>query len=101
MSVQRPDDRETLLAMSAYLVFLMPLIFIPDSRFAMFHANQGLLLLGVALFCHLLWLVPRFGWLLVFLSWPLLVALAIRGIIAAARGECKPLPGVGKLELLK
>ncbi len=56
------------LAVLAYIFFLIPLIAAPNSKFARFHANQGLLLFillvivvfGVTVLQIALWLVAKF-----------------------------------------
>lgn len=48
----------------AYFLFFIPLIFAKESKFARFHANQGLLILIVSILCGLLNLVPIVGMLL-------------------------------------
>ena len=69
----------------AILAYFGPLVLVPilaarESRFARYHANQGLVLLIVGI---------------VFL------VLAVIGIINASKGEMKPLPGIGGISVLK
>jgi uncharacterized membrane protein len=89
------------------LLFLVPLLAAKESKFAMYHCNQGLVLTITA---FALWIVnmilgmilvfiPFVGWFLmavlhlgVFIS---ILALAIMGIINAVNGVCKPLPLIG------
>lgn len=94
----------------AYLswLVLVPILAAPNSRFARFHANQGLLLaifeVGVGLVFGILSIIPFIGLLfLVLLSLIQICCLvmAIMGIINAANGECKELPLIGKIQLLK
>jgi uncharacterized membrane protein len=86
----------------AYILFIIPLLAAKDSRFAMYHANQGLSLFVVAVASHvILAFVPFFGALLSGLASLGILALMIIGIIGASRGEMKPLPLVGGLSLLK
>jgi len=111
------------LAILGYIFFVIPLVAAPHSRFARFHANQGLLLfilwfialvlavvMGVAwnvLAPHLetVWLVwAFFGCALHLIPLVLMIAaaaLTIVGIVNAANGERKGLPVVGHLTLLK
>lgn len=99
-------------------LFLIPLFAAPDSKFAKYHANQGLLVTIVSV---ILWFVQ---WLLVSLiiganpfsavfgigrffitiiriiTWGIPTVLALIGIIGANKGECKPLPFIGNFHLL-
>ena len=111
------------LAILSYICFLIPLIAAPNSKFARFHANQGLLtfillvvvsmvvvvlyglrfLLGAVL-ANMKLLDYFFGcglWVLqlgMLVGWMVLV---IQGIINAANGERKELPVVGHVKLIK
>jgi uncharacterized membrane protein len=106
-------------------LFIVPLLIAPASRFARYHANQGLLLfiLGTAfLFASanlmllngtLFSLMAAIG--MGVLAWMgacvtyfasvfliiLIIALSISGIVHAANGEIKPLPFIGRVQLLK
>lgn len=119
------ENRAT--ACLAYIIFLLPLVFAPKSKFARYHANQGLLLtccwavwflfvIGIAVINEL---VTTYGsrvsaiatpvsWLAFCGCTPLAVLMAMGlvvlvgiGIIAAANNEMKPLPVIGKLVLIK
>jgi uncharacterized membrane protein len=87
------------------ILFLVPLLAAPDSKFAKFHANQGLNLfigeciLGIAWWV-LVW-IPVIGWLAGFAAWVILVTLSIMGIINAANGKMQKLPLVGDIQLIK
>jgi uncharacterized membrane protein len=111
------------MAVLGYVFFLVPLVAAPNSNFARYHANQGLLLfillmlvcVAVALLQGALWLT---GWALasiqvlraffscafwvlqpaLLLAW---LALMVTGIINAANGLKKPLPVVGQWTLIK
>lgn len=98
----------------AYLLFFLPLIACPDSRYGRFHANQGLLLLilsvggGIVLFVlsTLLTLLSPFvglslSTLLYTLFYILILALAIIGLLAGINGKAKELPVIGKFRLLR
>lgn len=100
-------------AVLAYLgiLFLVPLLAAPNSRFARFHTNQGIVLF-LATLVITAGSIPLF-----FLSWlPILgcltavapfVAMAgafvlmILGIINAATGKCEPLPLIGGIQILR
>lgn len=119
-----PDvQRHKGIAILAYVFFVIPLVLAPNSKFARFHANQGLLV-------FILWCVAVIGTVVITVGWgmighlmdnvpilsfffgcfahiiPLLlmvgvIALTIMGIIHAANGEQKELPLLGHLSLIK
>jgi uncharacterized membrane protein len=99
-------DEEKLWAASAYVIFFLPLLTVPKSSYAKFHANQGftLFLLGAALFVvgSIVTLIS-FGLLspLVMIAWLLVFVLAVMGAIAAFNGEKKRLPVIGNKTFLK
>ncbi len=95
------------MAALAYIIFFIPMITNKDSKFAMYHANQGLVLLltviglnivtgflgGILFFFggFFLWMVPGIVGLV----------FAVLGIMAALNGEMKPLPVVGSISIIK
>ena len=96
-----------IMAVLAYIgiLFLVPLLAAKDSKFARFHANQGLvlfladILVGIASGI-LLW-IPVIGWLIsVLLSIALLVFM-ILGIVNAAQGKAKELPLIGSIKIIQ
>lgn len=95
-------EHNKLMGILAYCGFLVviPLAMARSSRFAMFHANQGLLLLLAWIACWLLWQIPLIGWLALFGNLFLLLLMVV-GIITAARGTMKPLPVIGGITLVK
>ena len=101
----------------AILAYFGPLVFIPmfaakESKFARFHANQGLILFLVcvawsiaysilsAVIIAISWRLYFIVSIIGFLSLIFLV-LAVIGIINAANGRAKELPIIGKFKLLK
>ena len=107
-------EKNKFMAILAYfgILVLIPIFAAKDSKFARFHANQGLVLciaavlysvaysilssLIVAISWRLYWLVSIVGLLgLIFLVWFVL------GIINAAGGRAKELPFIGHFRLLK
>ncbi len=95
------------------LLVLIPLLAAKNSRFARFHANQGLveLITGVAsviaqsILSAILGFIPYIGGVLAgligFALSAAMLALKIIGIINAAQGKAKELPVIGKFRLLK
>jgi uncharacterized membrane protein len=112
-----PDDAEKnkIFGIIAYLfiLWLVPLFAVKDSPFAKYHANQGLTLfiLEVAVWIVLDGLGLALGFVipsgfgiigLLFVLIKLAVfALAVIGIVNAARGKCVPLPLIGGIKLIK
>lgn len=107
-----------------YLGFLviLPILLAKESAYAKFHANQGLVLfiveVGIRIIGNILMIplglltvIPGGGWLFGVLSVVLSVSIevleiatfifAIMGIIHAVKGEAKPLPIIGKYQILK
>lgn len=87
------------------ILFLVPLLAAPKSRFARFHANQGLVLflaeiiLGVV--AGVLGFIPIVGWIVRSVVSVVGLILMILGIVNAASGKAKELPVIGKFKLLK
>lgn len=90
-------------------LFLVPLLACPNSKFARYHTNQGLVLfllefaLGVV--TGILGIIPIagliIGGLLSAVGGIFTLVLMIMGIINAAQGQAKKLPLIGKITLLK
>lgn len=91
------------LSILAYIgiLFLIPLLAAPNSKFARFHANQGLVLFLAELISSVLCAVPVIGWISGGILSVITLVLSILGIIAAAKGEMKELPIIGKYKILK
>lgn len=88
------------LAYFSWLV-LIPIFAAPNSKFARFHANQGLIIAIAELCLWVIGLIPVLGWIVKWLGGIILVIFSILGIIAAAKGEAKTLPLIGKFVILK
>ena len=106
--------KNKVLALFAYIgiLFLIPLLAAPNSKFARFHTNQGLVLFitgviwGVisGIVNLIVGGVPVLGSLFSILSALVSLALfilAILGIITACTGKAKELPLVGTFKILK
>ncbi len=98
-------EKNKVMAIMAYIIWLVPYLAAKDSKFAMYHAKQGLVLFlaGVALYIGywLLWrILPWSMWGFISLISTVfslgILALAIIGIINASQGEAKELPIIGK-----
>ncbi|MBI4100953.1 hypothetical protein HY441_00580 [Candidatus Microgenomates bacterium] len=104
---QSDVEKNKVYAVLAYLgiLVLVPLLTAKDSRFAKYHANQGLVLFIADI---VVWLAY---WVLLFVSpffvfffwivWLGILVLHIIGIVNAAQGQMKPLPIVGGIQLVK
>lgn len=95
------------------LLVLIPIFAAKDSKFARFHANQGLVLMiaevvywiAVAIVTAIFmainwWLGSIFSTIFAAGQYSVPV-LAILGIVAAAQGQYKALPIIGKISILK
>lgn len=102
-----PDAQDVkenkVMAILAYVLFFLPLIICPKSQFARFHANQGLLLFITSFVIGLAAkIVPWVGSLIIGpLGGLACLALFLFGVVAAARGELKPLPLIGEIKLIQ
>ncbi len=101
----------------AILAYFGPLVLIPifaakDSKFARYHANQGLVLLLAAIVYGIVYnilsaIILAISWRLYFvvsiigLVSIVITVLAIIGIINAATGKAKELPLIGTFKILK
>ena len=95
-------NKNKLMAVLAYIgpLVLVPLVAARDSKFAKFHANQGLVLFLLALVCWLLRDVKIIGWIFSVCG-VVVFLLAVVGIIYACQGKAKELPVVGNWKLIK
>ena len=88
----------------------MPIFAARESRFARYHANQGLVLFfaeviyGIA-YGAVSWLLLSISWRLYFITSIIgivgivFLVLAVIGIINADKGEMKPLPVIGGISI--
>ena len=87
---------------------LIPILAAKDSKYARFHANQGLILLLVSVVVGIvigvLGAIPFIGWIFGIaggLIEILTIVLMVLGIINAANGKAKELPLIGNITILK
>ena len=85
------------------LLFLVPYLVKPKDKFAVFHANQGLLLLIATVVINAIGsIIPVIGWFIILpLGGIFTLVLFILGVISALKGEEKRLPLIGNFDLLK
>jgi len=99
---QTDIDNNKTMAGLAYLIFFLPLLVCPQSKYARFHANQALLLFIVAIAGNIiLGIIPIIGWILMPLFALAIFILAIMGLINGFSGKAKRLPVFGKFDILK
>ena len=94
-------EKNKVMAVLAYIIFLIPLLAAKDSPFAKFHTNQGLVLFLVAIISSVVAVIPIIGWIVTSLMSIVITILAIIGIINAIGGKAKELPVIGKFKILK
>lgn len=103
-----PADIEAnkVLSLFSYLgiLFLIPLLAAKDSRYARFHANQGIVLfiagIVVSVVGALLNLIPIFGTIIATIAGILLFVFKVLGIVNAVTGKAKELPLIGQIKIL-
>ena len=104
-NIYTPEDIEMnkTIAGLSYLLFFLPLIVCPNSKFARFHANQGLILLIAGIVGNLiLGMIPIVGWLVLMPIFSIcLLVLGVMGLINGLNGKAVPLPLIGKFTILK
>ena len=90
------------MALLAYLgfLFLIPLLAAPNSKFARYHANQGLVLFILEAITSVISFIP-FGWIISGILGIFGLVLTIIGIVNAANGQAKQLPLIGGITILK
>ncbi len=94
------------------LLVLVPIFAAKNSKFARFHANQGLVLLiveaivltVVGIVFGILGNIRFIGWIFRLINWLIncvVIVPNILGIVNAARGRAKELPIIGSFRILK
>ncbi len=98
-----PEDIEKnkVMAVLAYIIFLIPLLAAKDSKFARFHTNQGLVLFIGAVIASVVAAIPVIGWIVAPILSLAITVLAILGIVNVLNGRAKELPVIGKFKILK
>ena len=84
-----------------WILFLVPLFAAKDDAFARFHANQGLLLFLVSIVFGIIAIIPFVGAIISAIGGIVTFIFMILGIINALKGEMKPLPFIGGIEIIK
>ena len=106
-------EKNRVLGGLGYLIFFLPFITCPDSRFGKFCANQGLLLwiAGIVVwivFGLLEWIlgwIPFIGWLVFIVHGLVNIAVAVIALyytyLAAAKGDAREIPFIGQYQIIK
>ncbi len=86
------------------ILFLVPMLALPNNRFARFHANQGLVLFISWFVISVLQIMLGFVPIIKYFAWILWFGpfiLMILGMVNAGGGKAKTLPLIGSVQLLK
>ena len=83
------------------ILFIIPLVAAPNSYYAKFHANQGLLLFIMGIVCSIICCIPFVGWIIGGIGGILDLVFTIMGIVNALSGKAKELPIIGKYRIIK
>lgn len=101
------ENGNKLLAAISYvwILCIVTILCAKEDAFARYHANQGLVLLianiAAVIVGFILGFIPVIGGII---SWVISIALfvlMILGIINAVKGEMKPLPFIGGIQIIK
>lgn len=98
----RDIDEYRVLAGLSYVCVLcfIPLLMGRSSKFAQFHAKQGLVLfiaeIIIMIVAGILMFIPFFGWLVNLVLYLLVIILSIMGILKALAGEKWEMPILGQ-----
>ncbi len=84
-----------------WILFLVPLLAAKDDAFARYHANQGLVLFLAEIAISVIGIIPFVGPIIAAVGGIATFVFAILGIINAVKGEMKPLPFIGGIEIIK
>ena len=100
-----PADIENnkVMAVLAYfgILVLIPIFAAKESKFARFHANQGLVLWLATIILNAIGIIPIIGTIISLIGSIAAFVLFILGIINSATGKAKELPIIGKISLIK
>ena len=107
---QEDINKNQVISIFAYIswLVLIPIFCAKDSKYARFHANQGLVLAiaetALNIVGRILLIIPIIGWIINIVIWIADVALfvlTIIGLVAVFNKQAKTLPVIGKFQILK
>ena len=84
-----------------WILFLVPLFAAKEDAFARYHANQGLLLFLASIALTIIGIIPFVGPIIAAIGGIVTFVFMILGIINAVKGEMKPLPFIGGIQIIK
>lgn len=84
-----------------WILFFLPLVACPQSRYGRFHANQGLVLFIASILCGVLAIIPFIGFFLTLIGSITCFVWQILGTVNALQGNGKRLPLIGEIEIIK
>lgn len=100
-------DKNKVFAILAYIgiLFLVPLLAAPNSKFARYHTNQGVILflasIVVWIAAVILGHIPFVGCITIPAAGLSILVFIVLGVINAASGKYKPLPLIGHFTIIK
>lgn len=99
------DNSNKAMAILAYILFIIPLLAAKESKYARYHANQGLVLLLAVSTIHIVGaMFSLTDWMMIIpigMLSVLVAAAAVIGVLHAVNGRMKPMPFIGKLKLIQ
>ncbi|MBR6658386.1 MAG: DUF4870 domain-containing protein [Oscillospiraceae bacterium] len=101
------ENGNKLLAAISYvwILCIVTILCAKEDAFARYHANQGLVLLianiAAVIVGFVLGFIPVIGGIISWIISIALFVLMILGIINAVKGEMKPLPFIGGIQIIK
>lgn len=101
MSTSNPNAK--LFSVLSYIgiLWLVGLLAAKDDVFVKYHVNQGLVLFLLGVIGSIIGIIPVVGTIVSWVVSIFGVVCMILGIVNSVKGEMKPLPIIGKIELLK
>lgn len=94
-------EKNKTMAGLAYLIFFLPLITCPDSKFAKYHSNQALILLIFSIVSSIVLFLPIIGGLVSWLMRIVFLVYWILGLVDAFGGKAKQFPLIGEITIIK
>jgi len=84
------------------ILFFLPLLVCPNSRFGKFHANQALLLfLANSIGAFILRMIPFIGGFAAWVFGLCVLVFGVMGFLNAFEGKARELPYIGQIRLIK
>ena len=84
----------------ALCLFLVPYFICPDSDFARFHCNQGLLMMLFSIVTNACSALPALGWLISAVGWVMTMVMFVSGMYNVSKGRMKEMPIIGRIRLI-